>query len=443
MSKKITFIGAGSLGFTRGLVRDLLTFPAFQDATISLMDIDEERLNFAKTAVEKIVKAGNYPAKIQATLNRAEALEGADGVVCTILAHSVNVWRNDIEIPKKYGVDINVGDTRGPAGIFRALRTIPVMLDICKDIEKYAPNAVFLNYTNPMAMLCRAMQTVSKVNVVGLCHSVQGTAEMLARWIGATMDEITYFCAGINHQAWFLEYKWKGKDAYPLIKEAITTRPEIYNEEQVRNEMFLHLGYYVTESSGHNSEYNAWFRKRPDLIEKYCTHGTGWNPGEYAYILKEYLAREDTWKDDVKYWLEHAPIELKRGKEYAAYIFNAVIGDGTMFEFNGNIRNFGLIDNLPYGACVEVPIVASKRGFSPIRVGSLPPQVAILNYVNSMCEELAVEGSLTGDPMKVFHAVCYDPLTSAVLSLAEIRDMVNEMFSANRDYLPQFKHFKV
>ena len=443
MSKKITFIGAGSLGFTRGLVRDLLTFPAFQDATLALMDIDEERLNFARTAVEKIVKAGNYPAKIVATLDRTEALEGADGVVCTILAQSVNVWRSDIEIPKKYGVDINVGDTRGPAGIFRALRTIPVMIDICKDIEKYAPNAVFLNYTNPMAMLCRAMQTASKVNVVGLCHSVQGTAEMLAKWIGAPMEEITYFCAGINHQAWFLDFKWNGKDAYPLIREAITTRPEIYNEEQVRNEMFLHLGYYVTESSGHNSEYNAWFRKRPDLIEKYCTHGTGWNPGEYAYILKEYLRREDSWKDDVKYWLENAPIDLKRGKEYAAYIFNAVIGDGAMFEFNGNIRNFGLIDNLPYGACVEVPIVASKRGFSPIKVGSLPPQVALLNYINSTCEELAVEGSLTGDPMKVFHAICYDPLTSAVLSLAEIRDMVNEMFEASREWLPQFKHFKV
>ncbi|HRR92263.1 MAG TPA: alpha-galactosidase [bacterium] len=443
MSKKITFIGAGSLGFTRGLVRDLLTFPAFQDATLALMDIDEERLNFARTAVEKIVKAGNYPAKIVATLDRTEALEGADGVVCTILAQSVNVWRSDIEIPKKYGVDINVGDTRGPAGIFRALRTIPVMIDICKDIEKYAPNAVFLNYTNPMAMLCRAMQTASKVNVVGLCHSVQGTAEMLAKWIGAPMEEITYFCAGINHQAWFLDFKWNGKDAYPLIREAITTRPEIYNEEQVRNEMFLHLGYYVTESSGHNSEYNAWFRKRPDLIEKYCTHGTGWNPGEYAYILKEYLRREDSWKDDVKYWLENAPIDLKRGKEYAAYIFNAVIGDGAMFEFNGNIRNFGLIDNLPYGACVEVPIVASKRGFSPIKVGSLPPQVALLNYINSTCEELAVEGSLTGDPMKVFHAICYDPLTSAVLSLAEIKDMVNEMFEANKEWLPQFKQFKV
>ncbi len=443
MPKKITFIGAGSLNFTRGLVRDLLTFPAFQDATIALMDIDDERLEFAKTAVQKIISAGNYPAKIVATKNRAEALDGADGVVCTILVGSVHVWRYDIEIPKKYGVDINVGDTRGPAGIFRALRTIPVMIDICRDIEKYCPNATILNYTNPMAMLVRAMQGETKAKVVGLCHSVQGTAEMLARWIGAPMEEVKYFCAGINHQAWFLKFEWNGKDAYPLIRKAVTTRPEIYNEEQVRNEMFLHLGYYVTESSGHNSEYNSWFRKRPELIEKYCTHGTGWNPGEYAYILKEYLRREDTWKEDIKYWIENAPVDLNRGKEYATHIFNAVLGDGTMFEFNGNVRNFGLIDNLPTGACVEVPIIASKRGLDPLHVGSLPPQVAILNYVNSTCEELAVEGSITGDPMKVFHAICYDPLTSAVLSLAEIREMVNEMFEVNRDYLPQFKHFKV
>ncbi|MGB9682356.1 MAG: alpha-galactosidase [bacterium] len=441
MSKKITFIGAGSLGFTRGLVRDLLTFPAFQDATIALMDIDEERLEFAKTAVQKIISTGKYPAKIIATKNRAEALDGADGVVCTILVGSVHVWRYDIEIPKKYGVDINVGDTRGPAGIFRALRTIPVMLDICRDIEKYCPDAIFLNYTNPMAMLCRAMQGETKAKVVGLCHSVQGTAEMLAHWIGAPMEEITYFSAGINHQAWFLKFEWNGKDAYPLIREAVTTRPEIYNEEQVRNEMFLHLGYYVTESSGHNSEYNPWFRKRPDLIEKYCTHGTGWNPGEYAYILKEYLRREDTWKEDVKDWIENAPVELKRGKEYAAYIFNAVLGDGTMFEFNGNVRNFGLIDNLPQGACVEVPILASKRGLDPLKVGSLPPQLALLNYINSSCEELAVEGALTGNPQKIYHAICYDPLTSSVLSLEEIKEMVKEMFEANKDWLPQFKSF--
>ncbi|MCM8899885.1 alpha-galactosidase [Caldicoprobacter algeriensis] len=440
MSKKIAFIGAGSFGFTRSLVRDILTYPALQDCTIALMDIDEERLGYIKKAVDKIIEAGNYPAKVIATTDRAEALKGADGVICTILVGGVHVWRHDIEIPKKYGVDINVGDTRGPAGIFRALRTIPVMLDICKDIERYCPDAILLNYTNPMAMLCRAMQGETKVKVTGLCHSVQGTAEMLASWIGAPIEEITYVCAGINHQAWFLEFKWNGKDAYPLIREAVQ-RPEIYNQEQVRNEMFLHLGYYVTESSGHNSEYNAWFRKRPDLIEKYCTHGTGWNPGEYAYILKEYLRREDTWRDEIKKWLEQDTVNLKRGKEYAAGILNAVIGDGTLYKFNGNVRNFGLIDNLPEGCCVEVPVLASKYGFEPIHVGPLPPHLAILNNVNAMCEELAVEGALTGDPTKIYQAIYFDPLTSAVLSLAEIKQMVREMFEVNKDWLPQFKHF--
>jgi len=441
MSKKIAFIGAGSFGFTRKLVRDILSFPAFNDCTIALMDIDEERLAYIKKAVDKIIEAGKYPAKVIATTNRREALENADGVVCTILSGGVNVWRHDIEIPKKYGVDINVGDTRGPAGIFRALRTIPVMLDICKDIEEICPDAIFLNYTNPMAMLCRAMQGQSKVKVTGLCHSVQGTAAMLAKWIGAPYDEITYLCAGINHQAWYLEFKWNGKDAYPLIREAVK-KPEIYNQERVRNEMFLHLDYYVTESSGHNSEYNAWFRKRPDLIEKYCSNieGTGWNPGEYAYILKEYLRREDTWKTEIEKWLNSETIDLNRGNEYASSIFNAIFGDGTMFKFNGNVRNYGLIDNLPEGCCVEVPVLASKAGLEPIHVGPLPDQLAILNNISARCEELAVEGAITGDPRKIFHAICFDPLTSAVLSLEEIKNMVNEMFEANKDWLPQFKH---
>ena len=438
--KKITFIGAGSFGFTRCLVRDILSFPAFSDCTIALMDIDSERLAAIKKAVDRIVSAGNYPAKVIATMDRAEALKDADGVVCTILAGGVHVWRYDVEIPKKYGVDINVGDTRGPAGIFRALRTIPVMLDICKDIERYCPNAIFLNYTNPMAMLCRAMQGQSKVQVTGLCHSVQGTAGMLANWIGAPMEEITYLCAGINHQAFYLDYKWNGKDAYPLIRKAITERSEVYNEELVRNEMFLNLDYYVTESSGHNSEYNAWFRKRPDLIEKYCTHGTGWNPGVYGYILNEYLSRENTWKNEIDEWLSKDDVELERGHEYAAYIFNATIGDGTLFEFNGNVRNFGLIDNLPEGCCVEVPVLASKKGLSPMHAGPLPEHLAILVNTSARCEELAVEAAITGDPRKVFHAICFDPLTSAVLSLEETRKMVDEMFEANRKWLPQFKH---
>src|SRR5512140_1610505 len=332
---KIAFIGAGSLGFTGELVRDILTFPLLENAHISLMDIDVERLEFAKTKVTRIITEGKYPAKVTATLDRVEALKDADVVLTTILAGSTEVWRHDIEIPKKYGVDVSVGDTRGPSGIFRFLRTINPMLDIVRDMEKYCPNAVLLNYTNPMAMLCAALQRQTFIPVTGLCHSVQGTAMMLAEWIGARYEDIDYLCAGINHQAWYLEYKWKGVDAYPLIHKAVTERPEIYNAEPVRNEMYLALGKYVTESSGHNSEYNWWFRKRPDLIEKYCIHGTGWNPGEYGYILDEYGNREKTWKSDIAKWLEDPkPLDLKRGKEYAAYIINAYMG-GEPFRFNG------------------------------------------------------------------------------------------------------------
>lgn len=437
--KKIAFIGAGSFGFTRNLVKDILTFEAFTDAHIALMDIDPKRLSYIRTACEKIADKMNSKARITSTLDRKEALKDADGVVITILAGGVNIWRNDIEIPKKYGVDINIGDTRGPSGIFRTLRTLPVMLDICKDIKELCPQAVLLNYTNPMAMLCRGMQGMyPDLAISGLCHSVQGTASMLAKWIGADMADITYTCAGINHQAFYLDYKWKGKDAYPLLREAVK-KEEIYNEEIVRNEMFLHLDYYVTESSGHNSEYNAWFRKKPELIEKYCTHGTGWNPGVYAYILNYYLDRENTWEEDIKDWLQKDDINITRGHEYAASIFNAIFGDNTMYTFNGNVRNNKLIDNLPDGCCVEVPVLASKNGLQPIKVGRLPDHLAIMVNTSAMCEELAVEGAIEGDKRKIFHAVCFDPLTSAVLSLAQIKEMTDEMFMANKAHLPQFK----
>ncbi len=436
---KIAFIGAGSFGFTRNLVRDILTFPSLEGATLSLMDIDPERLEFSRRAVQRIVDEGGYPAKVEATLNRMEALTDADAVLCTILAGGVDVWQHDVLIPKKYGIDINVGDTRGVAGIFRALRTIPVMLGIVKDMERVCPGATLLNYTNPMAMLCRAMQRESFIQLTGLCHSVQGTAMMLANWIGAPMDEITYTCAGINHMAWYLDYKWNGKDAYPLIRKAVAENEEIYNEEQVRNEMFLHFGYYITESSGHNSEYNWWFRKRPELIEQYCTHGTGWNPGVYAYILDEYRSREHTWKASILEWLEDPEaLDLKRGHEYAASIINALQG-GEPFQFNGNVPNTGLITNLPEGACVEVPVYADRGGLHSIHVGALPPSVAPLNQITVASEEMAVEAALTGDPTLVFQAVAYDPLTAAMLSLAEIKNMVNEMLRQNADYLPQFE----
>ena len=436
---KITFIGAGSFGFTRKLVKDVLTFPLLEGSTITLMDIDPVRLDYITRAVQRIVDEGGYPATVEATLDREEALTGADYVMVTILAGSTDVWQHDILIPKKYGVDTNVGDTRGPSGIFRALRTIPVMVDIAKDMERLCPNATMLNYTNPMAMLCRAMEIETDIRLTGLCHSVQGTSEMLAGWIGAPMSEITYTCAGINHMAWYLDFLWNGEDAYPLIRKAILENEEIYNEEQVRNEMFLAFDRYVTESSGHNSEYNPWFRKRQDLIDKYCTTGTGWNPGEYAYILKEYQKRNDNWQDAIIEWIDDPePKDLSRGHEYAAYIVNAMEG-GEPFKFNGNVANTGLVTNLPQGACVEVPVWASRNGFEAVGVGALPPQVAVLTSQSSQIEEMAVWGCLTGDRRLIYQAIANDPLTAAVLSLAEIQAMVDEMFAQNVGYLPTFE----
>ena len=433
--KKIAFIGSGSVVFTRNLARDILTFPAFSDCEIALMDTNAANLDLSKKAVEKIIAEGKYPAIVSATTDRAETLKGADGVLCTIECSDDATTASDVNIPLKYNISVNIGDTRGPSAIFRYLRTLPALTDIVRDMEKYAPNAVLLNYTNPMAMLCRSIQQISDIKITGLCHSVQGTAGMLAKWIGAPMSEISYLCAGINHQAFYLKYEWNGRDAYPLIKKAMEN-PDILNEEQVRNDLFLHLGYYVTESSGHNSEYVAWYRKRPDLIEKYCTHGTGWNPGRQRSAGTKARKHEHRLNEFNNFI--NNPVNLHRGEEFASYIFNAVFGDQTMFEFNGNVRNFNLIDNLPYGACVEVPVLASKGGLKPMKVGKLPPQIAALCNISSNCEEMAVEGALTGNKDLIYQACYFDPLSSAVLSLAEIKSMVDEMFAEHEGWLPMF-----
>jgi alpha-galactosidase len=439
---RIAFIGAGSLGFTRKLVRDLMTFDLTEGATLALMDVNKERLEFARRACQAIIDRGGYSATVEATTDRREALRGADAVLCTILAGGVQVWRHDVEIPAKYGVSMNVGDTRSVGGVFRALRTIPVMLDICRDMEEVCPDALLLNYTNPMSMLCRAMQAETDIQVTGLCHSVQGTAAMLARWIKADMADVDYFCAGINHQAWYLDYRVNGEDAYPAIRKAVN-RKKVYQEEIVRNEMFLALGYYVTESSGHNSEYNWWFRKTPEAINKYCIDGTGWNPGEHAFILKEYLQQEKAWRKEIRDWFKKgAPIKLERGHEYAAYIINAYLG-GEPYEFNGNVPNTGLIENLPYDSCVEVPVLVNRRGLNPLWVGTLPPQLAALNNIAVAVEEMAVEAALTGDPTLVYQALCYDPLTAAVLDLRQIKRMTAEMLRKNQRHLPQFESIKI
>lgn len=436
--KKFAFIGAGSLQFTSSCVRDLLTFPAFQECEFALMDTNPDNLKNIEKVVNRIVEnMGCNKCIVTATTDRIEALKGADGVLCTVFNGDIDIWQYDITIPKKYGIDINVGDTRSVSGIFRALRNIPLMLDICHDIEKYCPNAVFLNYTNPMAMLCSAMQKYSGIEVTGLCHSVQGTVKMLAEWLDVPYDEIVYKCMGVNHQAFYTILQHKGEDLYPRLRK-ILENEEYYNKEQVRNEMFLKLGYYVTESSGHNSEYNAWFRKRPDLIEKYCTHGTNWNPGEHAFSLNIRKERKADTAKQYKEWLEK-DFDKNKSHEYAGDIFNARLGDGKPFVFNANVINHNSIPNLPADACVEVPVVADRMGFKTTIAGPLPEHLAILVNTTARLESLAVEAAMKKSREMVYHAVYMDPLSSAVCSMDEIKKMCDELFEVNRDFLGDYK----
>ena len=435
--KKIAFIGAGSLQFTTSCVRDLLTFLAFRECEFALMDLSEHNLNHIEKIVKTIIERMECPGcKVTATMSREEALKGADGVLCTVFNGDIDIWEHDILIPKKYGVDINVGDTRSVSGIFRALRNIPLMLDICRDIEKYCPNAVFLNYTNPMSMLCGAMQKYSNVEITGLCHSVQGTVKMFGEWLGIPHEEIVYKCMGVNHQAFYTLLQHNGEDLYPKLR-ALLENPRFMNKEQVRNEMFLKLGYYPTESSGHNSEYNQWFRKRPDLIEKYCTHGTNWNPGEYAFSLKLRQDRRANPSKQYEEWCKK-PFDKNKSIEYAADIFNARIGDGKPFVFNGNVINNGSIPNLPSDACVEVPVVADRMGFKTTIAGPMPDHLAILVGTTARIESLVVEAAMKKSRELVYRAVYMDPLSSAVCSLEEIKNMCDELFEANRDFLGDY-----
>ena len=436
--KKFAFIGAGSLQFTSSCVRDLLTFPAFRQCEFWLMDINADNLKNIEKVVKRIVEEMDCPdCKVVPTMSRKEALMGADGVLCTVFNGDVDIWRYEIEIPKKYGININIGDTRSVSGIFRALRNIPLMLDICSDIEKYCPGAVFLNYTNPMSMLCGAMQKHSGVQVTGLCHSVQHTIQMLSEWLNVPIDEVNYKCMGVNHQAFYTELSHKGEDLYPKLRKLLENE-EYYNKEIVRNEMFLKLGYYVTESSGHNSEYNQWFRKRPDLIEKYCTHGTNWNPGVYAYSLNRRIERKANTQKQYDEWMAKE-FDKKKSNEYAANIFNARIGDGKPFVFNGNVINHGSIPNLPDDACVEVPVVADRMGFKTTIAGPLPAHLAILVNTTARLESLAVEAAIKKSKEMVYQAVYMDPLSSAVCSMDEIKSMCDELFEINKDYLGDYK----
>ena len=434
---KISFIGAGSVQFTTAVVHDITTYSALDAAEICLMDIDAYRLKKITECVERIKKEMNSNIRIIATTDREAALTGADAVICTVFNGDVDVWQHEILIPKKYGVDINVGDTRSVSGIFRALRNVPLLLDICHDIERICPDAILLNYTNPMSMLCKAMQTYTKVDVTGLCHSVQGTSKMLSEWAGVPADEVQYTCAGINHMAFFTEITHNGEDLYPILRQKMDD-PVYYNKEKVRNEIFKTFGYYVTESSGHNSEYTAWFRKRPDLILKYCNEkGANWNPGEYAFSLK--LRSNPNRFDKLVDEFMKKELTKERGHEYAANIINARLGDHTPFQFNANILNNGSVENLPYDTCVEIPVIADENGYTRVYRGKLPAAAATLVSYTASIENLVVEAWANKSKQMVYQAVSLDPLCSAVLSLEEIKNMCDVLFEVNREYLGDYR----
>jgi alpha-galactosidase len=399
------------------------------------MDIDAGALSCMETVARRMIEQGGYGATLVSTTERREALDGADFVVVAILVGGREPIQWEIDIPLQYGVDQCIGDTMGPGGIIRAMRTIPVMVDIARDMEEFCPDALMLNYVNPMSMICQALRQVTSIEVVGLCHSVQGAHAELAQIIGAGPDHCASWVAGINHQAWVLEFTHNGEDAYPLVRRAAWENEDWYTHNTTRVEMLRQLGYYVTESSGHNSEYNPWFRKRPDLMAKYT--GEGWN-GETGYIKKLYPDDRDERLAKFRAFAEQtAEFRLERGHEYGSYIMNAV-ETGEPFRFNGTVENTGLITNLPWGCSVEVPCYAEKNGVRPCCVGELPAQLAALNSMAVNSASMAVEACLTGDRDLLYWSVLYDPLTAAVCSMQEAREMVDEMFEKGKNQLPTF-----
>ena len=439
---KIALIGAGSVVFTRNLINDVLSFPALADSTISLMDIDAGRLGLARDLVAAMIAARGASARLEATLDRREAIRGAQYVFVTVQVGGLDAYSYDIEIPARYGVGQCVGDTLGPGGVFRGLRTIPVLLDICREIDELCPpNALLLNYSNPMAINCWALATTGRPHV-GLCHSVQGTSRLLSQWVGVPYDELRYLVAGINHMAWFLQLRHKEADVYPRLRERVL-EPEIRAMEPVRIALMEHFGYFITESSGHASEYTPYFRKSPEQIAALvaqCTspqdHWMDWGRnGGYLKHCRELLP---TYLDDVKAQVAGtAELPTGRSQEYGARILNAIETNGP-YCFNGNVPNTGLVTNLPYGSCVEVPCLADGAGVQPTVVGALPPQLAALTRAMISVQELATLGGTRGDREAVHQAVLVDPLASAVGDLNALHRMVDELFAAEAAWLPQF-----
>ncbi len=431
---KITFMGAGSTIFAKNVLGDCMQTPALAGSDIALFDIDPVRLAESEAMLQIINKNSGSPMHITSYTNRIEALRGAKYVVnaiqvggydpCTII---------DFEVPKKFGLRQTIADTLGIGGIFRALRTIPVMLDFAQDMEKVCPDALFINYTNPMAMLTGAMLRATNIKTVGLCHSVQGCAKDLLKHLDMPGDNVQWQIAGINHMAWLLSISRNGEDLYPEIKRrAAAKNAEGSHWDMVRFDLMSHLGYYITESSEHNAEYNPFYikEKYPELIEKFNIPLDEY-PRRCIHQIADWATRRDTLVKD-------ASLTHERTHEYASYIMEAMETD-IPYRIGGNVLNRGLIDNLPSDACVEVTCLVDRNGVQPTKVGRLPVQCAAMNMTNINVQLLTIEAALTKKKEHIYQAAMLDPHTGSELSIDKIKELCDALIEAHGDWLPKYR----
>lgn len=432
---RIALIGAGSLVFAKTLVGDILATPALRGADLRLMSRTRPKIEQLERHVRRLIADNGLPATVSHTLDRREALRDADYVICMVQVGGLEAFRLDVEIPLRFGVDQCIGDSMGPGGVSRGLRHIDMLAGLVRDMEELCPRAVLLNYANPMGACCAALGRLRPAQSIGLCHGVQTTLDLISRYVGVPKDRIDHLVAGINHMAWFLRIaeQGTGRDLYPGFRAACE-HPDHYINEKVRIEVMRHFGFFMTESSGHLSEYVPWFRKSRAALATWCDQPAFGGESGAAYRYTAEVVRR---YEGVDYLAAESSALPCRSVEYCSYILEAM-ETGIPFRLQGNVRNDGYIDNLPAGCCVEVPVVVDGRGLHPQRVGRLPPQCAALNQSNVSVQELTVEAALAGDPELVMQAIAMDPLAGAVCTLDEIRRMTAELLEAQRAWLPRF-----
>jgi len=441
MSFKVTFIGAGSIGFTRGLLRDLLSVPEFHDIQVAFTDINPHNLSMVTQLCQRDIDANGLDIRIQATTDRRQALEDAKYVFNVVRIGGLEAFQTDIDIPLKYGIDQCVGDTLCAGGIMYGQRGIPVVLDFCKDIREVAhPGCLLLNYANPNAMMTWACNQYGKVNTIGLCHGVQGGHRQIAEVLGLKQEEVDIICAGINHQTWYISVKHKGEDMTKKLLEAFENHPVYSKTEKVRIDMLRRFGYFSTESNGHLSEYVPWYRKRPEEIKDWIDLGS-WINGETGGYLRVCTEGRNWFETDFPNWMKEEPRKFaaaERSSEHGSYIVEG-LETGRIYRGHFNVVNQGTLTNLPDDAVVEVPGYVDYNGVNIPKVGDLPLGCAAICNAGISVQRLAVEAAVHGDDMLLRQAMMMDPLVGAVCNPPEIWQLVDEMLVAQAQWLPQYR----